>query len=591
MVCTTCGLLSEPKEGNYCKYARHQTKFGKRLRTLILNDQSEYDTLDAGTYKVEQQNDSELLTAQEGEHPFTCICTKCMMGDEERSFESPYNQKWMMTDIANEIMTYINTDGMYGLDLYSAQTLERRIQRMRISNPEIKVGKKVKETLANGKVVYSLPIVSQKPVEQWMHWLPTVATKENLEACHPTLMKSMTKMGIMNASDRWARENWETFPWCESVTPKRMWNLICCDCNECKGCSHEFCKDTLQNHKDYVFKSNNPESLSSKRFNNAKHVLFTTRKIPENHHVEWDSWNGTSFVKDEVKKSVPQKTQVTDYQINTMRENGIECPTWYSYQDAYKIMGMIFKHQIGQAKTLVESMNVQHEHMKTHEPFPDFEPCIQCNATYYKMPSQDPKTEEWSYMECVTMPLLKGIEVRHAGPLCDLETGNLAFNEDGALTYKKYNVGVVGVSKIPTWRVPFFKREVEKVLNTCIETYGITHLTIVSGGAEGVDSIVEEMCKARGIDFKVYLPDVDSWQDHGKQKGFRTRNLEIVAKATCKIINLVGATKEPNCYHCSDTYTCKCGSKRKTSHWHSGGCWTMKQAENRGTSTELIEVA
>ncbi len=593
MVCTACGLLSEPQEGDYCKYAYHQTKFGKRIRTLILNDQSEFDELDAGTYKVVQQNDSDLLTVKEGEHSWSCICTKCMIADEERSFDSPWNQKELSTDISREMMKFIISDGVYGLSPEDALRMERRLEKFQVQNPEMKFGEKlVKYKLENGREVSLLPVVDQKIVNPRMHWMPTPLTKESLESFNPTIQKSMSRKGIISMQDKWAAENWETFPWCESIKPKQLWNLICCNCNECKGCNHDFCNDTLENHAEYVFKSNNPESLAMKRYNNAKHVLFTTRKIPQGYHVEWDSWKGTSFVKDEAE-SVPQKTHVTDYQISTMQSNGIECPSWYTYQDAYKIMGMIFKSKIAEAKETVKRQTEIHEHQKVHTAPFNNRYCEECQAWYIHHEDDEtplgrkiPAHDQIIYEEKAHEPTK-----RFGGPLCDPETGHLAFNEDGSLTYKRSYVGVVGVSKIPQWRVPFFKKEVEKVLNECIERFGIDHLTIVSGGANGVDSIVEEMCKVRGIDFKVYPSEVESWNDLGNKKGYKTRNLQIVAKATCKVYNLVGATKEPNCYHCSETYTCKCGMKRKTSHWHSGGCWTMHQAENNGTSTELIEVA
>ena len=208
MVCTECGLLQETSKGNYCKYGYHSTKWNKRKRTLVMNDQSEFDELDAGTYKVDRQNDGELLTVQDGAHRLECICTKCMCKPEVESFDSPYNQKWMIVNVQQELRKFIETDGMEGLNLYDAQRLERRITRARISNPEIKVGEKlVEDTLENGKKVYFQPIVSQKSVESWMHWLPVVATKENLDSFNPTLMKSMSKMGVINRNDFWAVEN------------------------------------------------------------------------------------------------------------------------------------------------------------------------------------------------------------------------------------------------------------------------------------------------------------------------------------------------------------------------------------------------
>lgn len=54
---------------------------------------------------------------------------------------------------------------------------------------------------------------------------------------------------------------------------------------------------------------------------------------------------------------------------------------------------------------------------------------------------------------------------------------------------------------------------------------------IVSGGAIGVDSVAEEVAKARGMEVEIFYPD---WKKHGRSAGF-IRNEQIV-KAADKVV-------------------------------------------------------
>ena len=155
MVCLKCGLLQPGWEEStdvdsgetvtrrreYCKYSVHETKYGRRLKTLSVNDQDEAEAMDGGTYKVNQQKDDALLTVNVGEHPVTCICTNCMMGDVERSFEDPYAVNTLV-DVDNEILKFVKTNGLEGLDLASAERKRKQIERQNISKPEIVSGEK-----------------------------------------------------------------------------------------------------------------------------------------------------------------------------------------------------------------------------------------------------------------------------------------------------------------------------------------------------------------------------------------------------------------------------------------------------------------
>ena len=464
------------------------------------------------------------------------------------------------------------------------------------------------------------PIVSRNKV--WNGSIPQYATKEALESFQPRVMKNIAKQGDICRIDYWMSENWQTLPWCEKRTPKRQWNLICCDCNECTSearppCNHEFCNSIRKENDEIlavqkkidkanldiqlaplIYQSDNPEAMydgptGPKRW--QKHVLFTTKKVPDGHHVEWDSWKGTSFVKDTpVKASKPADGPVTGYMINIMNENGMECPSWFRYGDAYEILGLIYKREVAEAKKVLEKRVALHEHMKMHEEFPYFEVCEECDSIQLTFAESK---DEWGVVTPAQKAIVLGIsepkEVRSPGKLCDPQTGKLVFNvectpvpwrttnvsENGQLTYKTYKVAIVGTSNVPHWRKKDFKPVVNEAIDWGIQKYGKTHLTIVSGGADGVDSIAEECCKERGIDFMAIKPEVEQWKDAFGKRGYRTRN-NMIAKAVCKLYNFVQASTEeqgPKCKHCPGEL-----------HWRSGGCWTEQAADKLGT--EAIKV-
>jgi len=51
---------------------------------------------------------------------------------------------------------------------------------------------------------------------------------------------------------------------------------------------------------------------------------------------------------------------------------------------------------------------------------------------------------------------------------------------------------------------------------------------IISGGAEGVDTIAEEIADARGIPKKIFLPDIHRWEPDG----YKARNILIAQECT-----------------------------------------------------------
>lgn len=56
-------------------------------------------------------------------------------------------------------------------------------------------------------------------------------------------------------------------------------------------------------------------------------------------------------------------------------------------------------------------------------------------------------------------------------------------------------------------------------------------LKVISGGASGIDSLAKEMADKLLVDFEDFKPETRSWLGSPSKKGFKDRNLEIVAAA------------------------------------------------------------
>lgn len=87
---------------------------------------------------------------------------------------------------------------------------------------------------------------------------------------------------------------------------------------------------------------------------------------------------------------------------------------------------------------------------------------------------------------------------------------------------------------------------------------------VISGGARGVDDMAEHWAKLLGIFPLIYRPQVKSWNDRGKLRGYRSRNI-MIAKACDALVRI--AAKDTTSF----------GSK-----------WTLNFAKRLGRITEEI---
>ena len=86
-----------------------------------------------------------------------------------------------------------------------------------------------------------------------------------------------------------------------------------------------------------------------------------------------------------------------------------------------------------------------------------------------------------------------------------------------------------------------------------------------------------EEAKRAGVSFYEFFPERQQWEG-----GYRERNLKIAKESDvllCVTVKTMPDGRLKFCPHCNTT-----------EHVGSGGCWTMKKAEERGKRVELYVV-
>jgi len=87
-----------------------------------------------------------------------------------------------------------------------------------------------------------------------------------------------------------------------------------------------------------------------------------------------------------------------------------------------------------------------------------------------------------------------------------------------------FKLGIIGTRLVKD------KELVKAIITHYIERYVNNSLTVISGGAEGVDSIAEEVARSLDIPFMAYLPEGHKWGD------FEKRNKQIVAECDMLLV-------------------------------------------------------
>ena len=115
------------------------------------------------------------------------------------------------------------------------------------------------------------------------------------------------------------------------------------------------------------------------------------------------------------------------------------------------------------------------------------------------------------------------------------------------------------------------ERTARQVSSTILKNYlKQGTVTLISGGAKGVDTQAEDVAKQLGIECKIFKPAEQNWD------GYKVRNLRIAQE--CDVLYcLPTKLKMEPCYHCNTT-----------DHERSGACWTLKQAKILKKETYLL---
>ena len=95
---------------------------------------------------------------------------------------------------------------------------------------------------------------------------------------------------------------------------------------------------------------------------------------------------------------------------------------------------------------------------------------------------------------------------------------------------------------------------------------------LVSGGANGVDKIAEDVADYFSIKTEIYKPKKQ------ETEYFRERN-EKIAEVCDVLYSIATPVKKTECYHCD---------KMTPKHERTGGCWTGKMARDKGKGVFTI---
>jgi len=105
-----------------------------------------------------------------------------------------------------------------------------------------------------------------------------------------------------------------------------------------------------------------------------------------------------------------------------------------------------------------------------------------------------------------------------------------------------------------------------------LKQYNPLETTVISGGAQGVDSIATTVALCNNFAVREYFPIAFGW------KGFKKRNLEM-AEACDKLYCITTPVKTQKCYH----------HKRKPQdHEKTAGCWTMLKVKELDKPCKLM---
>ncbi len=102
----------------------------------------------------------------------------------------------------------------------------------------------------------------------------------------------------------------------------------------------------------------------------------------------------------------------------------------------------------------------------------------------------------------------------------------------------------------------------KKSISALLKDYNVNDTTVISGGAEGVDTIAINVAKGLGYKIEIYKPEVQNW------KYFKKRNRQI-ARDCDELLCISIPVRKTKCYH-HDTHQ---------DHEKTAACWTLNKAK------------
>ena len=131
-------------------------------------------------------------------------------------------------------------------------------------------------------------------------------------------------------------------------------------------------------------------------------------------------------------------------------------------------------------------------------------------------------------------------------------------------------IAIVGSSHLTDTEEEDARKSCGLILDQMIREYGAESLTLISGGASGVDTVAETKAVELGIKCEIHKPAENNWD------AYKVRNLKIAE--SCGIIYCFPTkTRLQPCYHCE-----------AKDHERSGGCYTAKHAKSLKKEVHIV---
>lgn len=127
------------------------------------------------------------------------------------------------------------------------------------------------------------------------------------------------------------------------------------------------------------------------------------------------------------------------------------------------------------------------------------------------------------------------------------------------------NLAIVGTSRLSDNE----ERDARQLISHIIKSNSPD--LIISGGANGIDIIAEDIAKQLRVPVMIFSPVENNWNS------YKQRNIEI-ATLCDELYCITTKIKDKRCYHCD------------LDHQRTGGCYTKNLANNMRKTTHVMVI-